>query len=40
LQGEKSDRVMLAKLKEEIALGNNFVGQTVNYKKDGTPYLC
>lgn len=38
LQGEKSDRVMLAKLKEEIALGNNFVGQTVNYKKDGTPY--
>jgi PAS domain S-box-containing protein len=38
LQGEKSDRVMLAKLKEEIVLGNNFVGKTVNYKKDGTPY--
>lgn len=38
LQGEKSDYATLSELKKAIALGNNFAGETVNYKKDGTPY--
>jgi PAS domain S-box-containing protein len=38
LQGEQSNRELLTQLKKEIAQGHNFVGQTVNYKKDGTPY--
>lgn len=38
LQGEQSDRKMLDKLKETLKRGEHFHGQTVNYKKDGTPY--
>jgi PAS domain S-box-containing protein len=39
LQGPKSDTKMLAKLKESLLKDEDFKGQTVNYKKDDTPYI-
>ena len=38
LQGPKSDKAMLAKLKETLSKGDFLTGQTVNYTKDGTQY--
>ncbi len=38
LQGAASDRAVLARLKRELATGQRFVGETVNYRKDGTSY--
>lgn len=38
LQGEKSDRAVLDRLKATLKRGEFFQGHTVNYRKDGSPY--
>ncbi len=38
LQGLKSDRAMLQRLREALARGEAFSGETVNYRKDGSEY--
>ncbi len=38
LQGPKSDRTMLQRLRETLARGQPFSGETVNYRKDGSEY--
>jgi sigma-54 dependent transcriptional regulator, acetoin dehydrogenase operon transcriptional activator AcoR len=38
LQGPKSDRAMLQKLREALSRGEPFSGETVNYRKDGGEY--
>jgi len=39
LQGQKTDRAVLDKLKERLKEGQAFFGHTVNYKKDGTEFI-
>ncbi len=39
LQGEKTDRAVLDKLKERLKEGKAFFGHTVNYRKDGTEFI-
>lgn len=39
LQGPKSNKEMLLKLKENLLRDEDFKGQTINYKKDSTPYI-
>lgn len=39
LQGPKTDRAVLDKLKERLKEGQAFFGHTVNYKKDGTEFI-
>lgn len=39
LQGAKSDREMLNGLKETLKADKDFVGQTVNYRKDQTEFI-
>ncbi len=39
LQGEKTDRKTLDRLRENLEKGNSFFGQTVNYRKDGSEYI-
>lgn len=39
LQGEKTDRKTLDRLRENLKKGNSFFGQTVNYRKDGSEYI-
>jgi PAS domain S-box-containing protein len=38
LQGAKSDRAMLQRLRAALARGQPFSGETVNYRKDGSEY--
>ncbi len=38
LQGPKSDRAMLNRLREALSRGEPFSGETVNYRKDGSEY--
>ena len=38
LQGPKSDRVMLQRLRDALRRGEPFSGETVNYRKDGGEY--
>jgi PAS domain S-box-containing protein len=38
LQGPKSDRVMLQRLREALGRGEPFSGETINYRKDGGEY--
>jgi PAS domain S-box-containing protein len=38
LQGEKVDRAQMELLKTELAAGRPFICETINYRKDGTPY--
>lgn len=38
LQGPRSDRVMLRKLREALGRGEAFSGETVNYRKDRSEY--
>jgi PAS domain S-box-containing protein len=38
LQGPKSDRAMLQRLREALVRGESFSGETVNYRKDGSEY--
>ncbi|HMB98069.1 MAG TPA: PAS domain S-box protein [Balneolaceae bacterium] len=39
LQGEKTDRAVLDKLKERLKEGKPFFGHTVNYRKDGSEFI-
>jgi PAS domain S-box-containing protein len=39
LQGPKTDRDLLARLREELNSGNTFHGKTVNYRKDGSEFM-
>lgn len=39
LQGAKTDRKVLDRLKECLIKGKSFFGQTVNYRKDGSEYI-
>ncbi|MCH8558298.1 MAG: PAS domain S-box protein [Balneolia bacterium] len=39
LQGEKTDRKTLDRLRDNLTKGNSFFGQTVNYRKDGSEYI-
>jgi PAS domain S-box-containing protein len=39
LQGAKTDRAVLDKLKYSLINGQSFFGQTVNYRKDGSEFL-
>ncbi len=39
LQGPKTDRRMLRRLRETITRGENFTAETVNYRKDGGEYF-
>ena len=38
LQGEKSDAATLRRLRETLARGETFAGETINYRKDGTEF--
>jgi PAS domain S-box-containing protein len=38
LQGPKTDRAVLARLREDCAAGRVFHGETVNYRKDGSEF--
>jgi PAS domain S-box-containing protein len=38
LQGPKSDRAMLQRLREAVGRGKPFSGETINYRKDGSEY--
>jgi len=40
LQGPRTDRLLLKELEERLKNGEPFTGQTINYRKDGTPYLA
>jgi diguanylate cyclase (GGDEF)-like protein/PAS domain S-box-containing protein len=39
LQGEKTDRAVLDDLKDKLQKGKNFIGQNINYRKDGSTYI-
>lgn len=39
LQGEKTDRAVLDKLRKRLKDGQAFFGHTVNYKKDGSEFI-
>lgn len=39
LQGPKTDRTVLEKLKKSLLEGKSFFGQTINYRKDGTEFV-
>lgn len=39
LQGPKTDRAVLDKLKHSLRNGRAFFGQTINYRKDGTEFV-
>jgi PAS domain S-box-containing protein len=39
LQGPKTDRAVLDKLKQRLMEGQAFFGHTVNYRKDGTEFI-
>ena len=39
LQGPKTDRAVLDKLRERLREGQSFFGHTVNYRKDGTEFI-
>lgn len=39
LQGPKTDKAVLKKLKQRLKEGKSFFGQTVNYRKDGSEFV-
>ena len=39
LQGERTDRALLDRLREDLRSGRDFHGETVNYRKDGSEYF-
>ena len=39
LQGPRTDRSVLDRLRQRLAQGKSFSGQTTNYRKDGEPYV-
>jgi len=38
LQGARTDPEVIERLADDLAAGRTFHGQTVNYRKDGTPF--
>ena len=38
LQGPKSERAMLQRLRETLSRGEPFSGETINYRRDGSEY--
>lgn len=40
LQGPLTDRILMKELVERLKNGEPFLGETINYRKDGTPYLA
>lgn len=40
LQGPRTNRVLMKDLTERLQRGEPFQGETINYRKDGTPYLA
>ncbi len=38
LQGPRTNRVLMRELVERLKGGEPFQGETINYRKDGTPY--
>lgn len=40
LQGPRTDRRVLERLSECLKNGEPFQGETINYRKDGTPYVA
>lgn len=40
LQGPRTDPTVLRRLAECLKNGEPFLGQTINYRKDGSPYLA
>ena len=39
LQGPKTDRAQLDRLRRQLSLGEPFDGETINYRKDGSEYV-
>lgn len=39
LQGPESDRKVLDRLRHQLEVGEPFEGETVNYRKDGSPFI-
>lgn len=39
LQGPETDKSVLRRLRRRLEAGKRFEGETVNYRKDGTPYI-
>jgi PAS domain S-box-containing protein len=39
LQGPKTDRALLKRLRRQLAAGRPFRGETVNYRRDGSEYI-
>ncbi|MCS3698361.1 PAS domain S-box protein [Salinibacter ruber] len=39
LQGPETDRAVLDEVREALEAGEEWEGETVNYRKDGTPYI-
>lgn len=39
LQGPLTDRSEMARMRTELQQGHSFLGETINYRKDGTPYF-
>ena len=39
LQGEKTDRELLRRLRDDLKNSRSFHGETINYRKDGTSYF-
>jgi PAS domain S-box-containing protein len=40
LQGPQTNRALMRELTERLKNGEPFQGETINYRKDGTPYLA
>lgn len=38
LQGPKTNRAVLTRMRQDLAAGRTFRGETINYRKDGTEY--
>jgi diguanylate cyclase (GGDEF)-like protein/PAS domain S-box-containing protein len=39
LQGPATDPAVLSRLRDDLTAGRSFAGQTINYRKDGTPFM-
>lgn len=39
LQGDATDRAVLEQARVEMTAGNGFEGRTINYRRDGTPFV-
>eukprot|EP00406_Dinophysis_acuminata_P058500 CAMPEP_0179288214 /NCGR_PEP_ID=MMETSP0797-20121207/40669_1 /TAXON_ID=47934 /ORGANISM="Dinophysis acuminata, Strain DAEP01" /LENGTH=124 /DNA_ID=CAMNT_0020997177 /DNA_START=145 /DNA_END=519 /DNA_ORIENTATION=+ len=39
LQGEGTDKKVIARLAEALKSGGDFEGKAINFKKDGTPFI-